>query len=101
MTMKLTIACLALETAACTTMAADTPPAMGPGMGPDTCDAAPAQGLIGGAASTELAAEAQRLSGAEMVRWLQPGQAVTMEYRHGRLNIGLDKDNKVESINCG
>ncbi|MGS1017666.1 I78 family peptidase inhibitor [Allosphingosinicella humi] len=97
MTTKLTIACLALGTAACTTMAADAPPAMGP----DKCDALRAQGLIGRPASAELAAEAQRLSGAEMVRWLQPGQVVTMEYRHGRLNIVLDKDNRVESINCG
>ena len=95
--MRMSVACLALSTAACTTMTADAPPAMGP----EKCDAQPAQGLIGRPASAELAAEAQRLSGAEMVRWLQPGQAVTMEYRQGRLNIMLDKDNRVESINCG
>jgi len=97
MTMKLMIAPALLAATACTTMPTNTPPAAKP----ESCNALPAQGLIGRAASAELAAEAQRLSGAEMVRWLQPGQVVTMEYRHGRLNIVLDKDNRVQSINCG
>jgi hypothetical protein len=66
-----------------------------------TCDAAPAQSLVGRPATTELAAEAQRLSGAGIVRWLQPGQIVTMEFREDRLNIELDAQNKVVAIRCG
>jgi hypothetical protein len=65
------------------------------------CDAAPAQSLVGQPATTELAAQAQRLSGAGLVRWLQPGQIVTMEFREDRLNIELDAQNKVVAIRCG
>lgn len=95
--MRLIMASAALAATGCTTLAADMPHAVPP----EKCDAQPAQSLIGRQATAALAAEAQRLSGAETVRWLQPGQAVTMEYRYNRLNILLDKDNRVESINCG
>jgi hypothetical protein len=66
-----------------------------------SCDASKAQSLVGQAASGQLAAEAQRLSGAEMVRWLQPGQIITMEFRADRLNLVLDAQNKIQSIRCG
>jgi len=66
-----------------------------------TCDASKAQSLIGRPASAELAAEAQRLSGAGTVRWLEPGQVVTMEFREDRLNIEVDDQRKVISIRCG
>ena len=65
------------------------------------CDAAGTESLVGRPASAELAAEAQQRSGARTVRWLQPGQIVTMEYRAGRLNIHLDARNRVESFACG
>ncbi len=65
------------------------------------CDAAPAQRLIGRPASSAVAAEAQRLTGARTWRWLRPGQIVTMEYRADRLNIRLDAEDKVEGISCG
>jgi len=35
------------------------------------------------------------------VRWLRPGQIVTMEYREGRLNIRIDSDNRIEGFTCG
>jgi len=73
--------------------------------GPDTdmrgCDAARAQSLVGRPASSAVAAEAQRLTGAGFVRWLQPGQIVTMEYRADRLNLVLDGQNRIEAIRCG
>ena len=69
--------------------------------GPGRCDPAPAQGLLGRPASPVLAAEAQRLSGARVWRWLRPGQIVTMEFRADRLNLRLDAQDKVESISCG
>ena len=67
----------------------------------DSCNAAPAQGLVGREASPALAAEAQRLTGARTWRWLRPGQIVTMEYRADRLNIHLDRQNRVVRITCG
>lgn len=57
--------------------------------------------FIGRQATSALAVEARDAAGAATVRWLQPGQIVTMEYRVDRLNITLDAANKVLSIACG
>ncbi len=73
-----------------------TPPPEGP-----ACNAAPAQGLIGRQAGPALAQEAQRLSRAGTVRFLRPGEIVTMEYRADRLNLHLDARDKVARIICG
>jgi hypothetical protein len=65
------------------------------------CNAAPAQNLVGRAASSALGAEAMRLSGAGAIRWIPPGAAVTMDYREDRLNIELDGRNRVTRLRCG
>jgi hypothetical protein len=96
---RVLVAALALTGAACsyrTPPAESTPPPATP-----DCNAAPAQGLIGRPASPALGAEAQRLSGARVWRWLRPGQIVTMEFRADRLNLRLDAQDKVERISCG
>ena len=93
------IAALALTGAACSYRT--PPPESTPPPATQDCNAAPAQGLLGRPASPALAAEAQRLSGARVWRWLRPGQIVTMEYRADRLNIRLDARDKVEGLSCG
>jgi len=65
------------------------------------CDASKAQSLVGQEGTEKLAAEARRLAGAATVRFLHPGQIVTMEYRFDRLNIVLDEANRVTAIRCG
>jgi hypothetical protein len=65
------------------------------------CNAAAAQELVGRVGSPALAGEAQRLAGAGTVRFLRPGQIVTMEYRADRLNLHVGADNRVERIVCG
>ena len=75
--------------------------APGPGAGMGSCDAAGAQSLVGRPASSAVAAEAQRLTGAGVVRWLQPDQIITMEFRADRLNLVLDRQNRIEAIRCG
>ena len=65
------------------------------------CNAASGEGPVGRQASLELGAEARRLTGARISRFLRPGQIVTMEYRADRLNLHLDAQDKVERINCG
>jgi len=76
---------------------ADQPPIHDEG----ACDASKAQLLVGEPASSEAAAKAQQLTGAGVVRWLQPGQVVTMEYRSDRLNLVLDEANRITAIRCG
>lgn len=66
-----------------------------------TCNAEPAQGLIGRVATQELGGEAMRLSGAGALRWIPKDGMVTMDYREDRLNIELDGENRVTKIRCG
>ncbi|MBC7987463.1 MAG: peptidase inhibitor I78, partial [Sphingomonadaceae bacterium] len=65
------------------------------------CGAGPAQGLIGRAVDSAVGAEAMRLSGAQTLRWIGPGQAVTMDYRPDRLNVEYDEGRRVTAIRCG
>lgn len=65
------------------------------------CDASRAQGLVGQPASQDLGARALRLTGSRTLRWIRPGDAVTMDYREDRLNIHLDARGRVERLTCG
>ncbi|MDP8993876.1 MAG: I78 family peptidase inhibitor, partial [Pseudomonadota bacterium] len=84
--MKTGLALAALLLMGCTTMAPEEDvPVHG-----DTgyrCDAARVADLVGRPATAELGAEALRRSGARSLRWIRPGDVVTMEYRPDRLNI--------------
>ena len=95
--MRLLLAAAALLSTGCT-----PPPQSTPAPPENTaCNAAAARGLIGRPGSPALAQEAQRRAGAGTVRFLRPGQIVTMEYRADRLNIHVDAQNRVERIVCG
>ena len=96
-----TVALVALAIGGCATAPGDDDIPPERGASNYRCDAAPAQRLIGRAATADLAAEAQRVTGSGSVRWLQPGQVVAMEYRADRLNIELDAANRVMAIRCG
>ena len=56
--------------------------------------------LIGKTRSEAVAAEALRISGAKTLRWIEPGMAVTMDYREDRLNLHLDAQGKIERTGC-
>ena len=87
-----------LMTAACAAAPAPEPvPVHGSGR---TCNDRGLQDMVGRPANSQLAAEAQRRSGAGTVRWLQPGQMVTMEFREDRLNISVENGRAVR-LRCG
>lgn len=86
--------------AACTAPVAENAEPAVPSLG-SGCDAASVQDLIGQEATADLGAEIQQRTGAQSFRWLQPGQIVTMEFREDRVNVHLDAQNRVRSINCG
>lgn len=94
---RATVAALLMTAGACVNVVprADVPPADGP------CDAGRAQALVGSAASAELGADALQRTGAREIRWIQPGDMVTMDYRPDRLNIELDARNRVARFTCG
>ena len=89
-------ALLALALAACAPLPPETP---SPPSG--ACNADSLTALVGRPASAELGAEAQRSSGATRLRWIRPGDAVTMDFSPARLNIHLAAQNNVECFACG
>ena len=93
--MKPVFALAALLTIGCVTANQESPP------GESGCDASGLADLTGRPGSQALGAEALRRSGARTVRWIRPGDAVTMDYRSDRLNISLDAAGRVEGFNCG
>lgn len=65
------------------------------------CDASRAQSLVGRSGTAELGADALRRTGAKELRWIRPGQAVTMDFREARLNVELDAGDRVARFTCG
>lgn len=81
--------------AGCSTLPVTTPGTGGvPANGPDTCNAAAHQGLVGMDAASALALpEPKRLIG--------PSDAVTTDYIATRLNVQLDDTDTITAITCG
>lgn len=65
------------------------------------CDASVVQNLIGETASADLGQQAMLRSGSGGLRWIRPGDMVTMDFREDRLNIDLDGRNRVTGLRCG
>lgn len=81
--------------AGCGAVTTPAPKAGGAGTaGPDTCNAAAHQGLIGMDAASSLALpEPKRLVG--------PNDAVTTDFNAGRLNVQLDDTDTITGVTCG
>lgn len=69
------------------------------------CVPAPVVGSCGAEAMQELvgqdAAVLDTMRFAGQVRFLRPGEAVTMEYSEGRLNIEIDAAEVIVAVRCG
>jgi hypothetical protein len=65
------------------------------------CDAAAASRLVGRPANDATGAEALRLSGAAMLRWIRPRDGVTSDYVTSRLNIDVDERGRIVGMGCG
>jgi hypothetical protein len=72
-----------------------------PGLPSGKCSTAPLGNLVGRPATASLISRARHRVGATAVRTIRPGQAVTMDYREGRLNVNVDDRNRVRSFTCG
>ena len=83
---------VALATIACTTT---------PEGAAGHCNADGLADLVGREGTSALGAEALRRSGARTIRWIRPGDAVTMDFREDRLNLNLDAAGRLERANCG
>lgn len=67
----------------------------------DPCGAALVQGYVGLRANDVTRAQVAERSGARTVRWIEPGMAVTLDFRADRLNGELDADGVVTALRCG
>jgi hypothetical protein len=90
------IAFVVLALCACATMEPETaPPAA-----EDACGAGRVADLVG-RARRDVLDDVARRSGARRIRYIRPGDAVTMDYSAARLNVHLDARDRVERFACG
>jgi len=57
--------------------------------------------LIGKKRTVDVDARAKELSRARLLRWILPGQMVTMDYRTDRLNLRVGPDGRITQVSCG
>lgn len=57
--------------------------------------------MVGQVATSALAEQAVKRATARTLRWIQPGSAVTMDYRFDRLDVHIDAANLVTKFTCG
>ncbi|MGQ0567664.1 MAG: I78 family peptidase inhibitor [Gemmobacter sp.] len=79
--------------AACTV---EVPPEAPPTPPAGTCGAADLQGLVG-----QPAAVLKTMRFSQETRIIRPGMAVTMDYRENRLNIEIDRAERISRVACG
>ena len=65
------------------------------------CGADKVQSYVGQLANPANRANVAKASGTENIRWIEPGMAVTMDYRGDRLNVNLSGNGRINSFNCG
>lgn len=97
--MRNALVLIAVLGAGCTTVAAQEP-VHGEAPGYE-CRSEGLNAFVGQMATAELGSEILAKSGAKVLRWLRPGQIVTMEFRFDRVNVKLDAQNKIEAVTCG
>lgn len=90
----LPIAALSACVPATTLPTRPAPPAAAPVV--DACGAAELQDLVG-----QPQAAASAITFAVPVRIIQPGSAVTMDFREDRLNVEVGTDGNIARIFCG
>ena len=95
---KIVLLAPALATA-CSTAPAQTPVrGETPGR---ACQSAGLERFAGQSATSAVGAEILRVSNAAVLRWVQPGMMVTMEYRADRVTVWLAAGNRIERVSCG
>ncbi len=87
--------------AACSTLAAEHEPELRAREPQEQCDAATVQEYVGQRASQELGAILLQRTGAQILRWVPPNSAVSMDYRPDRLTVSYDDNMMIERISCG
>lgn len=67
----------------------------------DQCGTSLIGSFVGLRANDAVREEVASRSGAPTIRWIEPGMAVTQDFRPDRLNAMLDQDGVVTEFRCG
>jgi hypothetical protein len=67
----------------------------------DRCGATVVQGYVGLRANDVTRQQIAERSRAATVRWIEPGMAVTMDFRADRLNGEIDPAGAISTLRCG
>ena len=68
---------------------------------PTPCGAENFSQFVGKQRSDAVTKQVAEQYGATGIRWIEPGMAVTMDYRENRLNVRLDDKGVILSFDCG
>ena len=90
---------LPVSLAACGAAPASPPPVAG--QSGYVCRSDRLGAFAGREASAAVGSEILRVSGARVLRWVQPGMMVTMDFREDRVTVWLAAGTRIERVNCG
>ncbi len=93
--------CVFLLAACSSTPVAQDPATPNPAKPAGQCNADAVQWAVGQEGNETNVNRVWRESGAGLMRPIGPNQAVTMDYRADRVNVTLDKDNRITRVSCG
>jgi predicted small lipoprotein YifL len=85
-------------TATATPIARTTSPTPGE---PDDCGASKLTSFVGQQSDAATKAKIATASGAGTIRYIGPGDAVTMDYSPARLNVETDANGRITRVRCG
>ncbi|HEX8055255.1 MAG TPA: I78 family peptidase inhibitor [Novosphingobium sp.] len=67
----------------------------------DECGASKLGSYMGQAAGADTMAKIKQTIGHERIRTINPGDAVTMDFRPDRLNVEVGEDGRIKRLHCG
>lgn len=68
---------------------------------PDTCRLALTARFVGARAVSEVRRTVRQIARHHPVRWIAPGQAITLDINPRRLNVILDETGRIAAMRCG
>ena len=87
--------------AACSSVQPDPGAPGRAGAAAGACDAGAVAWAVGQPANQDVMGRVWRESGAGLIRPIAPGQAVTRDFRADRVNVHIDRDNRISAVSCG
>ncbi len=68
---------------------------------PGVCNNEGLSRFVGQPKSGEMQTQLLSASGARVIRWVEHGMMVTMDFREDRVTVRLGPDHRIASVSCG